>query len=154
MESRTTYLSEETLLWAKSLGRRPNTVLGPSVSNRSVFFKGSSTMREQRRIMAASPPVKKRTKSAKIGPRKKRRSEESKEDDAGDSDSEEMKTDDDEGELVMVEEEAEVEEGEAVIGRGGRRGAKVCGFSTWFELVANLNGRPRRKRRWQGSRKR
>ena len=36
-ESRKTYLSEETLLWAKSLGRRPNTVLGPSVSNHIVI---------------------------------------------------------------------------------------------------------------------
>ena len=87
--------------------------------------------------MAASPPVKKRTKSAKSGPRKKRRSEESKEDDAGDSDSEEMESDDDEGQLQNTEEDAEVEEGEAVIGRGGRRGAKVCTIATRARLAAN-----------------
>ena len=36
-ESRRTYMSEETMNWAKSLGRKPNMITGPSVGHKEVF---------------------------------------------------------------------------------------------------------------------
>ena len=82
---------------------------------------------EQRKFVDRTlSPVKKRTKSARSGPRKKRRSTDI-DDDDDDAESDATLDDEDEAEAspVEVEEEEEAEAGETVVGRGGKRGAKV-----------------------------
>ena len=127
--SRRTFLTAETLTWAKSLGRRSNNVAGPSVSLRR-SGKCSYTDGEQKRVVdGTSSPVKKRTKSAKSGPRKKRRSAENDDDDEDEDDETDSEgSDAGASEVTHVEDEQvdeEEDEGEPIIGRGGRRSAKV-----------------------------
>jgi len=124
-EIRKTYLSEDVLGWAKAktMGKRPNTIAGPSVSPAHRIADQKLILAQRQRADPASSPVKKRTKSAKAGPRKKRRLADSDEDDA----EEESENDgsEEEAEASVAETEEEVDEGEPVVGRGGRRGAKV-----------------------------
>ncbi|KAK8847427.1 hypothetical protein IAR55_005285 [Kwoniella newhampshirensis] len=108
---RTAFLGEEVRNWARGLGKR-NIGAAPGPSRRT---EGGN-----------SSPVRKRErgKREKKTQRKKRRVEESDDDDSEDDD----EGDEDEsadGESAIESEADEDENGEAVMGRGGKRGAKT-----------------------------
>ncbi|WVF69779.1 hypothetical protein IAT40_004558 [Kwoniella sp. CBS 6097] len=114
---KTQYLSDEVRSWARNLGKRSVITSAPA-----------------RRAEGASSPSKKRVKSdsSRKASKKKRRKvvdpDESDDDDEEDE-SESEEDDEEDGDETGDEEdddtEVEDEDGEAVLGRGGRRGAKT-----------------------------
>lgn len=141
--SRSTFLADETQEWAKNIGRKLNNVAGPSVSRCRGEKKGRTLTPSQRRVEPASSP-KKRIKSSKT-PRKKRRvapnedkEEESEGDESDLTTAEEQE--DDESEEINDEDQAEAQ----VLGRGGRRGAKVrinCVFGLHQLILAQTKAK-------------
>ncbi|WVQ98079.1 hypothetical protein IAU59_005201 [Kwoniella sp. CBS 9459] len=118
---KTQYLSDEVRNWARNLGKRSVITSAPA-----------------KRAEGASSPSKKRSKTgpSRKASKKKRRKivdpdeddEESDEDDEEsdeDDEDDDERSDEDENEDESDVEEEEEEDGDAVLGRGGRRGAKT-----------------------------
>ena len=107
--------------------------------------------KQRRQAESGSSPVKKRAKTTKSATRKRAvRSDETSDDDDEDSDDDEDEEDEDEA--MDEEESAEEEEGdEPVVGRGGKRGAKVSnralhiGFPADSETQAKKGLKARKK---------
>ncbi|XAO21334.1 hypothetical protein I312_100083 [Cryptococcus bacillisporus CA1280] len=100
---RTQYLSEEVRGWARGLGKRAVTV--PSV----------------RRATENNSPPRKRIRSSTKSSRKKRRQSETSDEEDSDVSSSESEVESE----IEVEDEPEQDGEEAVLGRGGKRGAKT-----------------------------
>ncbi|WVN89440.1 uncharacterized protein L203_104663 [Cryptococcus depauperatus CBS 7841] len=100
---KTQYLDEETRSWARNLGK-----------------KGVVTPSNVRRVATEKSSPRKRVRLTETKPRKKRLQSVTSNEDSGESDSD--------GDTVTgnsSEAERDLEDGEAVLGRGGRRGAKI-----------------------------
>ncbi|WWD21518.1 hypothetical protein CI109_106004 [Kwoniella shandongensis] len=109
---RTAYLGEEVRNWARGLGKR-NVATAPGPS-RKAEANGSSPVRKRERV-----------KREKKTQRKRRKVEESDDDSEDDEEDEDDSGEEEEEEDATESEAGEDENGEAVMGRGGRRGAKT-----------------------------